>query len=265
METTIFFTPARIGIPYSTRLNNSWPRRSCLTVVSALTPPTSTNNLKTESASSHSITTSTGTTKTVYKDNWFNHAAINYLSKAVQDTVGMRNEESGYESLVVAAGAVFRGFDPIQQRKLVVETLQNAVPGPISFMIKTVMRPSKVTREYFAGFTALFFPWLIGPCEVRESEFEGNKERNVVHVKKCRFLESTNCAGMCTNLCKIPSQEFIKDSFGVPCTMVPNFDDMSCEMIFGQEPPALKDDPVFKQPCYKLCNAKHKHDTKCIT
>ncbi|PWA79406.1 hypothetical protein CTI12_AA113740 [Artemisia annua] len=230
METTIFLTPARIGIPYSTRLNNSWPKRSRLTVVSALTPPTSTNNLKTESASSHSITTSTGTTKTVYKDNWFNHAAINYLSKAVQDTVGMRFEESGYARAWWLQLELF----------FLALTRSNN--------IKTVMRPSKVTREYFAGFTALFFPWLIGPCEVRESEFEGNKERNVVHVKKGRFLESTNCAGMCTNLCKIPSQEFIKDSFGVPCTMVPNFDDMSCEMIFGQEPPALKDDPVFKQP-----------------
>ncbi|PWA79409.1 hypothetical protein CTI12_AA113770 [Artemisia annua] len=230
METTIFSTPARIGIPYSTRVNSSWPKRSRLTVVYVLTPSTSTNHLKTES-------TTTGTTKIIYKDNWFDHVAINYLSKAVQDTVGMRNEESGYESLVVAAGAVFRGFDPIQQRKLVVKALQNA--------IKTVMPPSKFSREYFAAFTTLFFPWLVGPCEVRESEFEGNKERNVVHVKKCRFLESTNCAGMCTNLCKIPSQEFVKDSFGVPFTMVPNFDDMSCEMIFGQEPPALKDDPLF--------------------
>nr|KAJ0191894.1 hypothetical protein LSAT_V11C800426200 [Lactuca sativa] len=67
------------------------------------------------------------------------------------------------------------------------------------------------------------------------------------------FLESTNCAGMCTNLCKIPSQEFIKSSFGVPFNMVPNYEDMSCDMIFGQNPPTLQDDPAFKQPCYKLC------------
>ncbi|GJU77747.1 beta-carotene isomerase D27, chloroplastic-like protein [Tanacetum coccineum] len=268
METTIFSAPARIGIPYSNRVNSSYLKRSRVRVVSVLTPSTSAN----KSTSAHSITTTTSTTKTVYKDTWFDHVAINYLSKAVQDTVGIRNEEKGYESLVAAAGAVFRGFDLIEQRKLVVKALQNAVPGPVSFMassfsfvivvltcfsrmpngIKTMMPPSKFSREYFAAFTTLFFPWLIGSCEVRESEFEGNKERNVVHIKKCRFLESSNCAGMCTNLCKIPSQEFIKDSFGVPFTMVPNFDDMSCEMIFGQEPPALKDDPAFKQPCYKL-------------
>ena len=28
---------------------------------------------------------------------------------------------------------------------------------------------------------------------------------------------------------------------------------MSCEMIFGQEPPSSTDDPALKQPCYKLC------------
>lgn len=33
-----------------------------------------------------------------------------------------------------------------------------------------------------------------------------------------------------------------------------DFDDLSCEMIFGQEPPAITEDPAFKQPCYKLCN-----------
>ncbi|MFS8033487.1 putative beta-carotene isomerase [Helianthus anomalus] len=88
--------------------------------------------------------------------------------------------------------------------------------------IKTLLPPSKFSREYFAAFTTIFFPWLIGPCEVKESEFEGSKERHIVHIKKCRFLESSNCAGMCTNLCKIPSQEFIKNSFGIPVNMVPS-------------------------------------------
>lgn len=28
---------------------------------------------------------------------------------------------------------------------------------------------------------------------------------------------------------------------------------MSCEIIYGQDPPAREDDPAFKEPCYKLC------------
>lgn len=39
---------------------------------------------------------------------------------------------------------------------------------------------------------------------------------------------------------------------------IADFDDMSCQMIFGEEPPELLNDPALKQPCFKLCNtSKH--------
>ncbi|KAF5937425.1 hypothetical protein HYC85_024931 [Camellia sinensis] len=128
----------------------------------------------------------------------------------------------------------------------------------IPWQIRTLLPNSKFAREYFAVFTTVFFTWLVGANEVRVSELNGRRERNVVHIKKCRFLEETNCVGMCINLCKMPSQTFIKDSLGMPVNMVPNFDDMSCEMIFGQDPPATTEDPAFKQPCYKLSVLEHK-------
>ncbi|KAK6164597.1 hypothetical protein DH2020_001461 [Rehmannia glutinosa] len=125
--------------------------------------------------------------KTVYNDNWFDRLAINHLSRSLQASTGHRSKKSGYDGLM---------------RKL--------------------MPPSKRTREIFAVWTTIFFSWLVGPCEVRESEFEGEKEKNVVYIPKCRFLEETNCVGMCTNLCKMPSQEFIKDTLGTPVSMVPS-------------------------------------------
>ncbi|KAL4604684.1 hypothetical protein ACB092_10G207800 [Castanea dentata] len=201
----------------------------------------------------------------VYNDKWFDLIAINHLSKSVQAATGLRNSMSGYESLVEAARVASQKFNPIQQREVVIDALERAFPRPILYLIRTLMPPSKFAREYFAAFTTVFFAWLVGPCEVRESEADGRREMNVVHIKKCRFLEETNCVGMCTNLCKIPSQTFIKDSFGIPVNMVPNFEDMSCQMIFGQEPLAVTDDPALNQPCYKLCKAKQKHSTKCST
>ncbi|XP_010274248.1 PREDICTED: beta-carotene isomerase D27, chloroplastic-like [Nelumbo nucifera] len=130
--------------------------------------------------------------------------------------------------------------------------------------IRTLLPQSKFTRELYAVFTTFLFAWLVGPCEVKESEMEGEGEKNVVHVKKCRFLEETSCAGMCINLCKMPTQRFIKDTLGMPTNMVPNFDDMSCDMIIGQDPPAPADDPALKQPCYRIiCKAKQKHSTDC--
>ncbi|KAF8006428.1 hypothetical protein BT93_K0659 [Corymbia citriodora subsp. variegata] len=202
---------------------------------------------------------------TKYEDNWFDLMATNYLSRSVQAAIGIRNKKSGYDGLVEAASAGYRSFNPTEQRDLVISALDRAFPRPILNMIRTLLPQSKFTREYFAAFTTVFFSWLVGKCEVRESELDGRREKNVVHINKCRFLEETNCVGMCLNLCKMPCQTFIKDSLGVPVNMVPNFDDMSCQMVFGQDPPAMSDDPAFKQPCFKLCKAKQKHSATCTS
>ncbi|XP_052170006.1 beta-carotene isomerase D27, chloroplastic isoform X2 [Diospyros lotus] len=160
--------------------------------------------------------------KTVHNDNWFDLIAINHLSRSVQATTGVSNSKSGYKSLVEAATVASQSFNPIQQREVVIKALNKAFPRPILTMIRTLLPNSKFAREYFAVFTTIFFKWLVGPCEVRESELDGRRERNVVHIKKCRFLEESNCVGMCINLCKMPSQTFIKDSLGMPINMVPS-------------------------------------------
>jgi hypothetical protein len=50
-------------------------------------------------------------------------------------------------------------------------------------------------------------------------------------------------------LCKLPTQEFFTHDFGIPLTMIPNFEDLSCEMIFGQFPPALETEAAYTQSC----------------
>nr|XP_043638536.1 beta-carotene isomerase D27, chloroplastic-like [Erigeron canadensis] len=239
--------------------------RSVLCVLARPTSVTFTHNdshtLKLDTRNNTIATTS----KTVYRDNWFERIVIAYLSKAVQETAGITTDTPGYKGLVTVSTAMFREFSQTKQRQLVINALEKVIPSFALSMVKKLMPQSKFTREFFAIFTTLAFHWLVGPSEVRESEFEGRKERNVVHITKCRFLEEANCIGMCTNLCKMPTQEFISKNFGTPVNMVPNFDDMSCEIIFGQDPPAQEDDPAFKKPCYKLCNVKQRHSESCIS
>ncbi|KAJ8899463.1 hypothetical protein K2173_018437 [Erythroxylum novogranatense] len=250
--------PTRNLIPFRPPLS----RRSKLsysTVLAVLARPT--DSFRNSSKPADIVPGLTG--KTVYNDNWFEQLAVNHLSQSVQAVTEMRNSKSGYDGLVQAAVDASRKFSLIEQREIVIQALHKAIPEVILNLIKAVLPQSKFTREYFATFTTLFFAWLVGPCEVRESEFNGTAEKNVVHIKKCRFLEETSCVGMCTNLCKVPTQTFIKNSMGMAVNMVPNFEDMSCEIIFGQDPPALTEDAAFSQPCYKLCKANQKHITKC--
>ncbi|XP_058737991.1 beta-carotene isomerase D27, chloroplastic-like [Vicia villosa] len=216
--------------------------------------------------SNHDINdkTTNNSTRTVYKDSWFDLVAINHLSKSVQAATGIRNNESGYESLVEAAIMAKQKFNSIEQQEVIIQALNRLFPESVFLLIRKLLPPCKFTREHFAIFTTLFFTWLLGPSEVRESEINGRREKNAVYVKKCRFLEETNCAGMCINLCKIPTQSFIKNALGMPVNMIPNFDDMSCEMIFGQDPPSSMDDPSLNQPCYKQCKAYKSHETNCL-
>ncbi|CAB4291619.1 unnamed protein product [Prunus armeniaca] len=111
----------------------------------------------------------------IYNDNWFDRMAINHLSQNVQAATGLKNNKSGFESLVEAATATSRKFNPAKQRELVIQALDSAFPKPIFSLA--------------------------------------------------------------------------------------NFDDMSCEMIFGQDPPELSDDPALKQPCFKLCKVNQRHNT----
>ena len=49
---------------------------------------------------------------------------------------------------------------------------------------------------------------------------------------------------------QIPTQDFFTNQFGLPLTMKPNLEDLSCEMIFGQHPPPIELDEVYNAPCF---------------
>ncbi len=77
------------------------------------------------------------------------------------------------------------------------------------------------------------------PCKAMHEIHDG------VRVCVCVFPQ-------CVNMCKIPTQSFFTDDFGLPLTMKPNFDDLSCQMIFGQPPEPETVDAAFQQPCFKV-------------
>lgn len=83
--------------------------------------------------------------------------------------------------------------------------------------------------------------------------------KSTVLIERCRYLEATQCKGICSSVCKVspidhvspsllassaadrsrfsfssahqvPTQEFFGGYLGMPVTMTPNFEDLSCEM-----------------------------------
>lgn len=54
----------------------------------------------------------------------------------------------------------------------------------------------------------------------------------------------------CETCSKRPTQDFFTQELGLPLTMAPNFEDLSCEMKFGVPPPPIEEDEVYNEPCF---------------
>nr|AFI78792.1 putative D27 protein [Chlorokybus atmophyticus] len=159
-----------------------------------------------------------------------------------------RSFKEGYLGMVEVSHSLMRNKAAKQQHEAV---LQGFPKVPEWF--RKVFAYTKWGAELNAWVTPTFFKWLVGPMEVRDVDINGVTQRSQVHIKKCRYLETSGCVGMCVNLCKFPTQKFFTEEMGMPLTMKPNFDDLSCEMIFGQVPPPIEEDEARAQPCFATC------------
>lgn len=192
--------------------------------------------------------------RTVYRDNRFDRLFIWLFSRKMARVVGQISVRPGYEGFVDLSERIMAGRPPQEQQTLVAMVLRSLVPGPVLILIRRLFAPGQRVCELNAWFATQLFEWLVGPCEVREVEVpdsQGQLRRQYsgVHIEKCRYLEATGCVAMCVNLCKVPTQDFFTRDFGIPLTLTPNFEDLSCDMVFGQPPPPLVSEAVYQQPC----------------
>ncbi|HEY9825243.1 MAG TPA: beta-carotene isomerase domain-containing protein [Stenomitos sp.] len=192
--------------------------------------------------------------KTEYHDNWFDRLFIRLFSRKMAIAVGEGTQQPGYDGFVDLSQKIMQGRTAAQQQEVVAVVLKSLIPAPVLKLIRTYTAPTQLICELNAWFATLLFEWLVGPCSVVEAEVMDDQgkpriQRSGVHIEKCRYLEESGCVGMCINMCKLPTQTFFTEDFGIPLTMTPNFEDFSCEMVFGQVPPPLETEAAYTQPC----------------
>ncbi|NJL87632.1 MAG: DUF4033 domain-containing protein [Leptolyngbyaceae cyanobacterium SM1_1_3] len=167
--------------------------------------------------------------------------------------LGGKTQLQGYDGFVDLSKQIMQGRSAREQQETVAVVLQSLVPAPVLWLIRTLFSPTQLVCELNAWFATRLFEWLVGPCEVKAVEIQtasGQQQQNSgVQIKKCRYLEQSRCVGLCINMCKLPTQNFFTQQFGIPLTMIPDFEDFSCEMIFGQPPPPLETEAAYQQPC----------------
>ncbi|KAK9816719.1 hypothetical protein WJX72_004177 [[Myrmecia] bisecta] len=152
--------------------------------------------------------------------------------------------------MVEVSRHLMKGRTAAQQRDAVISGFPQ-VPA----LFRKLFPYSKWGAEINAMITPAFFTWLVGPMERREVEVNGVTQKSAVHIERCRYLAESGCVGMCVNLCKSPTQKFFTEQLGMPLTMVPNFENYSCDMVFGQRPTPVEEDEAMQQGCLAACPA----------
>lgn len=103
--------------------------------------------------------------------------------------------------------------------------------------------------------------WLMGECTVNDippilddSNGDGGDGKNQgVLVKRCRFLEESQCASICVNSCKIPTQNFFRQNMGLALTMTPDYETGECQFAFGKLPTEGEEQLAKDTPCLMRC------------
>ncbi len=189
-----------------------------------------------------------------YYDNWIDRLFIWLFSRKISQALGAGNTVGGYGGFVDLSQQVMQERNALEQQALIAQVLQSLVPAPVLWAIRTFFTPTQLVCELNAWFATQLFIWLVGPCDVAVAEVElpdgtVRSQSSAVQIKKCRYLVESGCVGTCVNLCKVPTQTFFTEKFGIPLTMTPNFEDFSCKMVFGQISSPRETDEIYRQPC----------------
>jgi len=93
--------------------------------------------------------------------------------------------------------------------------------------LRRLFPPSQLSAEINARIAALGFAWLVGEMELQEGEVQVapdqvRRQKSIVHIKKCRYLESSGCVGLCVNMCKVSARQAsvssVSDGVSVPAS-----------------------------------------------
>jgi hypothetical protein len=101
--------------------------------------------------------------------------------------------------------------------------------------------------------TPPFLAFLVGPSRINLRK-DGNYGGML--VEKCKFLQESGCKGLCLHQCKLPAQQFFKDTLGLPLTVTPNFNTQECQWSWGETPLDPENDPSFPVGCLNGCETR---------
>ncbi|KAL7546048.1 hypothetical protein ACHAWF_014604 [Thalassiosira exigua] len=170
----------------------------------------------------------------------------------------------GFEGMMAELHELRRTKGAEELERVSLSTM-TALAGPIPWTYRTFFAEWEASPALLAWSAKFLLPFLVGDMTLTTRVAEGSGETNIddgffgrgggLLVEKCRVLEGSNCKGICTKMCKVPTQRFFKERWGVPLSMEPNFETGACQLRFGVEAMDLEDDPTIPRGCLGRCPA----------
>mmetsp|Transcript_19472 Transcript_19472/g.41656 ORF Transcript_19472/g.41656 Transcript_19472/m.41656 type:complete len:277 (-) Transcript_19472:417-1247(-) len=149
-----------------------------------------------------------------------------------------------------------KGTDELERVSLRTMT---ALAGPIPFIYRALFANWEASPALLAWFAKHLLPFLVGEMTLTsisshdDDDNNGGARGGGLLVERCRVLEGSKCKGVCTKMCKVPTERFFAERWGVPLSMEPNFETGACQLRFGVVPPDVEDDPTVPPGCLGRC------------
>ena len=156
-----------------------------------------------------------------------------------------------------------RGVDELERVSLRTMT---ALAGPIPFVHRMVFAENEASPALLAWFAKYLLPFLVGEMTLTSTTAQGVDDASSsssgilgsgggLLVERCRVLEGSDCKGICAKMCKVPTERFFAERWGMPLSMEPNFETGACQLRFGVVPATLEEDASIPSGCLGRCPA----------
>lgn len=136
----------------------------------------------------------------------------------------------------------------------IVQAVAQKLPHTLSSRLKPGAQLGPM--PYAPALTSIVAPYafgfLVGPASLNRRS-DGSLGGLV--VEKCKFLQESNCKGMCLNSCKLPAQALF-DELGLSLRVIPNFETQECQWSYGELAPSPEEDPTWPQGCVVGCTSR---------
>jgi hypothetical protein len=241
--------------------NNNFRRRQRIKIISQ----SSSQSSKTESYSFFNLATAEfpenwnePSKKILYTDSALDLFIMGWFMRKISMALNTQfNAKTvNYDEFIALCFLQMKGRDPDGQRQITMDVLNSLMPPGGAEIFQKLFPLNKFSLELNAKICQIVFAWMVGPMTVESSQENDLNEEiaSKVQITKCRWLQESGCTGMCVNMCKTTTQDFFTNTFNMPLTIVPNFEDKSCAFYFGKTPPPIEQDEALLFGCNQTCS-----------